>query len=94
MSFLIIFEPMKELKYILSLINLNISINRLRFRAKLSDISDEKKKVIQDEANDLESVLETLKMLKRENDEYYSVINSLSLEIMRLKKEPEKEFEI
>ena len=85
---------MKELKYTLSLINLNISINRLRFRAKLSDISDEKKKVIQDEANDLESVLETLKMLKRENDEYYSVINSLSLEIMRLKKEPEKEFEI
>lgn len=85
---------MKELKYTLSLINLNISINRLRFRAKLSDISDEKKKVIQDEANDLESVLETLKMLKRENDEYYSVINSLSLEIMRLKKKPEKEFEI
>ena len=85
---------MKELKYTLSLINLNISINRLRFRAKLSDISDEKKKVIQDEANDLESVLETLKMLKRENDEYYSVINSLSLEIMRLKKEPEKEFEL
>ena len=85
---------MKEIKYTLSLINLNISINRLRFRAKLSDISDEKKKVIADEANDLESVLETLKMLKRENDEYYSVINSLSLEIMRLKKEPEKEFEI
>jgi len=83
---------MKELKYTLSLINLNISINRLRFRAKLSDISDEKKKVIQDEANDLESVLETLKMLKRENDEYYSVINSLSLEIMKLKEEPEKEF--
>ena len=85
---------MKELKYTLSLINLNISINRLRFRAKLSDISDEKKKVIQDEANDLESVLETLKMIKRENEEYYSVINSLSLEIMRLKKEPEKEFEL
>lgn len=78
----------------MSLINLNISINRLRFRAKLRDLSDEKKKVIQDEANDLESVLETLKMLKRENDEYYSVINSLSLEIMRLKKEPEKEFEL
>lgn len=77
---------MKELKYTLSLINLNISINRLRFRAKLSDLSDEKKEVIQDEANDLESVLETLKMLKRENDEYYSVINSLSLEVMRLKK--------
>ena len=85
---------MKELKYTLSLINLNISINRLRFRAKLIDISDEKKKVIQDEANDLESVLETLKILKRENEEYYSVINSLSLEIMRLKKEPEKELEI
>ncbi len=75
----------------MSLINLNISINRLRFRAKLSDISDEKKKVIQDEANDLESVLETLKMLKRENDEYYSVINSLSNEIIRLKKAEEKE---
>lgn len=85
---------MKELKYTLSLINLNISINRLRFRAKLRDLSDEKKKVIQDEANDLESVLETLKMIKRENEEYYSVINSLSLEIMRLKKEPEKEFEL
>lgn len=85
---------MKELKYTLSLINLNISINRLRFRAKLSDLNDEKKKVIQDEANDLESVLETLKMIKRENEEYYSVINSLSLEIIKLKKEPEKEFEL
>ena len=75
------------LEYELSRINLLISINHLLFRAKLSDLSNEKREAIVREATDLESVLETLKMQQMKIDSLYSENTNLRLEVLRLKKE-------
>jgi len=78
---------MKQVEIALARLNLNISINRLLFRAKLSDLTNEKLKVIQSEANDLKEVLEVFKTVCLENEEYYKEISRLKLEILYLKKE-------
>lgn len=75
------------LEYELSRINLLISINHLLFRAKLSDLSNEKLEAIVREATDLESVLETLKMQNERIESLYSENTNLRLEVLRLKKE-------
>ena len=75
------------LEYELSRINLLISINHLLFRAKLSDLSNEKREAIVREATDLESVLETLKMQQMKIESLYSENTNLRLEVLRLKKE-------
>ena len=78
---------MKQVEIALARLNLNISINRLLFRAKLSDLNEDKVKVIQLEANDLKEVLEVFKTVCLENEEYYKEISRLKLELLYLKKE-------
>ena len=80
-----------NLKIQLARINLSISINRLLFRSKLERLSDEKKQNILAEANDLKSVLETIKTLSNEIEEQYKINNRLHLENLRLKKQMLKE---
>lgn len=86
------------LEYELSRINLLISINHLLFRAKLSDLSNEKREAIVREATDLESVLETLKMQNDRIESLFSENTNLRLEVLRLKKQlvdlQQKELEI
>ena len=86
------------LEYELSRINLLISINHLLFRAKLSDLSNEKREAIVREATDLESVLETLKMQNERIESLHRENTNLRLEVLRLKKElvdlQQKELEI
>ena len=86
------------LEYELSRINLLISINHLLFRAKLSDLSNEKREAIVREATDLESVLETLSGQNTKIENLYRENNNLRIEVLRLKKElvdlQQKELEI
>ena len=74
-------------------LNIKISINRLLFRSKLEDVSEEKQKVIQREANDLNLALEVFKMLEEDNDALTRTNTSLRLEILYLKQELNKQQE-
>ena len=72
-------------------INLNISINRLLFRAKLERLSEDKRISILSEAEGLKDALEVFKMLEDEIQRQYKINSRLSVENMRLKKELLKE---
>jgi len=58
---------MKDTEIATARLNIKISINRLLFRGALERVSEEKQKVIQREANDLNYSLEVFKMLQDDN---------------------------
>lgn len=84
---------MKETDIAIARLNIKISINRLLLRSKLERVSEEKQKVIQREANDLNYSLEVFKMLEEDNATLTRTNTSLRLEILYLKKELNKQQE-
>lgn len=84
---------MKETDIATARLNIKISINRLLLRAKLSNVSEEKQKVIQREANDLNYSLEVFRMLEDDNTTLTRINTSLRLEILYLKQELNKQQE-
>ena len=84
---------MKETDIATARLNIKISINRLLLRAKLSNVSEEKQKVIQREANDLNLALEVFRMLEEDNMTLTRINTSLRLEILYLKQELNKQQE-
>ena len=84
---------MKDIDIATARLNIKISINRLLFRGALERVSEEKQKVIQREANDLNLALEVFKMLEDDNATLTRTNTSLRLEILYLKKELNKQQE-
>ena len=84
---------MKDTDIATARLNIKISINRLLLRSKLERVSEEKQKVIQREANDLNLALEVFKMLEDDNATLTRTNTSLRLEILYLKKELNKQQE-
>jgi hypothetical protein len=58
---------MKSTDILIARLNIKISINRLLFRMKLANLSEEKVKAIEREANDLNYALKVFKMLEDDN---------------------------
>jgi len=71
----------------LARINLGLVINKLLIRQKHASTSANQREGIQVMLNDLESALEVLKSVSKENEELYRLNYSLHIENMRLKKE-------
>jgi predicted DNA-binding ArsR family transcriptional regulator len=84
---------MKGTDILIARLNIKISINRLLFRMKLANLSDEKVKAIEREVNDLNYALKVFKMLEDDNATFERVNSSLRLEILYLKKELNKKQE-
>jgi hypothetical protein len=84
---------MKSTDILIARLNIKISINRLLFRMKLANLSEEKVKAIEREANDLNYALKVFKMLEDDNATFERVNSSLRLEILYLKKELNKKQE-
>jgi hypothetical protein len=84
---------MKSTDILIARLNIKISINRLLFRMKLANLSEEKVKAIEREANDLNYALKVFKMLEDDNATFERVNSSLRLEILYLKKELDKKQE-
>ena len=84
---------MKTTDILIARLNIKISINRLLFRMKLANLSEEKVKAIEREANDLNYALKVFKMLEDDNATFERVNSSLRLEILYLKKELNKKQE-
>lgn len=63
------------------------------FRMKLANLSEEKVKAIEREANDLNYALKVFKMLEEDNATFERVNSSLRLEILYLKQELNKQQE-
>ena len=84
---------MKGTDILIARLNIKISINRLLFRMKLANLSEEKVKAIEREANDLNYALKVFKMLEDDNATFERVNSSLRLEILYLKKELNKKQE-
>lgn len=84
---------MKSTDILIARLNIKISINRLLFRMKLANLSEEKVKAIEREANDLNYALQVFKMLEDDNATFERVNSSLRLEILYLKKELNKKQE-
>jgi len=84
---------MKSTDILIARLNIKISINRLLFRMKLANLSEEKVKAIQREANDLNDALKVFKMLEDDNATFERVNSSLRLEILYLKEELNKKEE-
>jgi hypothetical protein len=84
---------MKGTDILIARLNIKISINRLLFRMKLANLSEEKVKAIEREANDLNYALKVFKMLEDDNATFERVNSSLRLEILYLKKELDKQQE-
>lgn len=84
---------MKSTDILIARLNIKISINRLFFRMKLANLSEEKVKAIEREANDLNYALQVFKMLEDDNATFERVNSSLRLEILYLKKELNKKQE-
>lgn len=82
---------MKSTDILIARLNIKISINRLLFRMKLANLSEEKVKAIEREANDLNYALKVFKMLEDDNATFERVNSSLRLEILYLKKELDKQ---
>ena len=78
---------MKDTEIATARLNIKISINRLLFRGALERVSEEKQKVIQREANDLNYSLEVFKMLQDDNTALTRTNDALRLQILYLKKE-------
>ena len=81
---------MKSTDILIARLNIKISINRLLFRMKLTNLSDEKVKAIEREVNDLNYALKVFKMLEDDNATFERVNSSLRLEILYLKQELDK----
>ena len=75
------------LKLTTARINIGLVINKLIVRQKHVSTSDKQREGIQVMLNDLESALNTLKEVSKENEKMYSLNYSLHIENMRLKKE-------
>jgi len=71
----------------LARINLGLVINKLIVRQKHASTSDKQREGIQTMLDDLESALEVLKSVSKENEEMYRLNYSLHIENMKLKKE-------
>ena len=84
---------MKSTNILIARLNIKISINRLLFRMKLANLSEEKVKAIEREANDLNYALKVFKMLEDDNATFERINSSLRLEILYLKKELNKKQE-
>jgi hypothetical protein len=84
---------MKSTDILIARLNIKISINRLFFRMKLANLSEEKVKAIEREANDLNYALKVFKMLEDDNATFERINSSLRLEILYLKKELNKKQE-
>ena len=84
---------MKSTDILIARLNIKISINRLLFRMKLANLSEEKVKAIEREANDLNYALKVFKMLEDDNATFERINSSLRLEILYLKKELDKKQE-
>ena len=84
---------MKGTDILIARLNIKISINRLLFRMKLANLSDEKVKAIEREVNDLNYALKVFKMLEDDNATFERINSSLRLEILYLKKELNKKQE-
>lgn len=84
---------MKDTDILIARLNIKISINRLLFRMKLANLSEEKVKAIEREANDLNYALKVFKMLEDDNATFERINSSLRLEILYLKKELDKKQE-
>jgi hypothetical protein len=84
---------MKSTDILIARLNIKISINRLLFRMKLTNLSEEKVKAIEREVNDLNYALKVFKMLEDDNATFERVNSSLRLEILYLKKELDKKQE-
>jgi predicted DNA-binding ArsR family transcriptional regulator len=82
---------MKSTDILIARLNIKISINRLLFRMKLTNLSDEKVKAIEREVNDLNYALKVFKMLEDDNATFERVNSSLRLEILYLKQELDKQ---
>ena len=82
---------MKGTDILIARLNIKISINRLLFRMKLANLSEEKVKAIEREVNDLNYALKVFKMLENDNATFERVNSSLRLEILYLKQELDKQ---
>jgi hypothetical protein len=71
----------------LARINIGLVINKLIVRQKHASTSDKQREGIQVMLQDLESALEVLKSVSKENEEMYRLNYSLHIENMKLKKE-------
>jgi hypothetical protein len=71
----------------LARINIGLVINKLIVRQKHASTSDKQRKGIQTMLEDLESALEVLKSVSKENEDMYRLNYSLHIENMKLKKE-------
>lgn len=75
------------LKLTTARINIGLVINKLIVRQKHVSTSEKQREGIQTMLDDLESALNTLKEVSKENEKMYSINYSLHIENMRLKKE-------
>lgn len=75
------------LKLTIARINIGLVINKLIVRQKHKYTSEKQREGIQVMLNDLESALNTLKEVSKENEKMYSLNYSLHIENMRLKKQ-------
>ena len=82
---------MKSTDILIARLNIKISINRLFFRMKLANLSEEKVKAIEREVNDLNYALKVFKMLEDDNATFERINSSLRLEILYLKQELDKQ---
>ena len=71
----------------LARINIGLVINKLIVRQKHASTSDKQREGIQVMLQDLESALEVLKSVSKENEQMYRLNYSLHIENMKLKKE-------
>ena len=75
-----------NLKIINCRLDLNIALNHLLFRAKLSDVSDEKKKVILTDAEAINNALGLINELQEQIELEYKINSRLNLTNMELRK--------
>jgi hypothetical protein len=71
----------------LARINIGLVINKLIVRQKHASTSHKQREGIQTMLDDLESALEVLKSVSKENEQMYRLNYSLHIENMKLKKE-------
>jgi hypothetical protein len=76
-----------SLKLVTARINIGLVINKLIVRQKHKSTSEQQKEGILVMLNDLESALEVLKSVSKENEQMYRLNYSLHIENMKLKKE-------
>ena len=75
-----------NLKIINCRLDLNIALNHLLFRAKLSDVSDEKKKVILTDAEAINNALQVISELQEQIELEYKINSRLNITNMELRK--------